>query len=240
MAIDAVFAELVTRLTEWADFPKYQLERRVDIFLTLFIEEFVGKELGGSAEFVAPEFPLLSRIDPKRPVRYRTSGEPAADTVNVDYLLYLRKPGGDRWVLFELKTDAGSFDHDQLRLYRLARDLPMEAHLGNLDGVETQSEQDAKYRFLKAQIPAHENRGPRDMKAPMQIAYLSPKPRGGFPGEPPRPEPQDGAPRLTRLETQFWTFDDFRRRRPDTHGVVWDHLQPLLDKLVGPRVSVAR
>lgn len=55
-------ASIIARLVDWSRFPKYQLERRIDIFLTPFLDSFISGELRSPAVLVAPEFPLLSDL----------------------------------------------------------------------------------------------------------------------------------------------------------------------------------
>lgn len=218
MGLDESIASIVTRLDDWARFPKYQLERRLDIFLTPFLAEFVCAKLGGtSARLVAPEFPILAALDPDRRQRRTKGAEPAALTVNVDYLLHVEHPEGDRWIFLELKTDGGSFDLDQLRLYRIARDRGLAKLADDLDRVQGRSKQGDKYGHLKGKL----GKG-KILEEPIQIAYLSPEPKKGFPSERTSPE---------TLPTVFWRLRDFRSSwKPTAHGELWDKLQLLLDR----------
>lgn len=53
---------LVNRMVAFSRFPKYSLERRVDIFLAPFLEAYVTTRLGRPARLVAPEFPVLADL----------------------------------------------------------------------------------------------------------------------------------------------------------------------------------
>jgi hypothetical protein len=82
--------------------PYYQAERRIDIFINLFLEEIIQQfTLFKNAKFIAPEFPL-KRADSNR-------------SSKIDYLCFdeIQKS-----VLFvELKTDKNSFNEKQLEIY---------------------------------------------------------------------------------------------------------------------------
>jgi hypothetical protein len=222
MSLDHSITEIVNRLVGWSRFPKYALERRLDIFLTPFLEGFVEgafKKAGSTtvtAKLAAPEFPLLARIDPERRPPKRESKEPSALTVNVDYLLYVVVDGEPRWLFFELKTDRGSFKKEQLRLYRVARDRTMPRLLTDLQSVRGRTAKADKYLHLQKTLETG-----FDCSAPIQLAYLSPEPKDGFPTE----KTTAGA-----LPTIFWSFDTFRAHRPTQHPELWKALQPLLER----------
>src|SRR5512133_2282554 len=99
MSLDSSIANLMARLSDWRGFPKYSLERRVDIFLTPFLESFIGWKLNAHATLVAPEFPLLASLKDLTPPEHGTK-QWTAHTVNVDYLMHLRRHGRrkDAWL----------------------------------------------------------------------------------------------------------------------------------------------
>ncbi len=93
---------LFARLREWSRFPKYSLERRIDIFLTPFLAPFLSARMEAPVTLVAPEFPIKL--------------ESSNQSVNVDYLL--RRDGrAPAWIFLELKTDARSLRDEQLAHY---------------------------------------------------------------------------------------------------------------------------
>lgn len=94
-------------LRAWAALPKYSVERRVDVLLSPFLEEYLGARLAGDSggrpvRLIAPEFPLRHR-------------EVDFLTVSLDYLLLAENPRA--WIFLELKTDVTSVDDDQCALY---------------------------------------------------------------------------------------------------------------------------
>lgn len=136
--------------------PKYQLERRVDAILALFLPELLAAARGWRADVVVPEFPI------KKPGSNQTT--------NADYALY-RHPGeghGAAWVLLELKTDTASVRDTQREIYRAAKQRGMAALRRDLDQVLQATTHRQKYTRLLAAL----DRYPVD--APIEVLYLVP------------------------------------------------------------------
>lgn len=98
--------EIFSLLSENKKFPAYQAERRIDIFINLFLEVIL-KHYDSKADykFIAPEFPL-------RKVS-------SFQSTKVDYLCLKENSSGEKEILLvELKTDVGSFDEEQCRIYK--------------------------------------------------------------------------------------------------------------------------
>lgn len=218
MSLDYSIAHIVNRLADWSGFPKYSLERRVDIFVTPFLEGFAGRQFGGSARLVAPEFPLAAdlRTQDLRP------GEvsPTARTVNVDYLLHVARPTPEKsvWVFLEFKTDPYSFDSEQLQLYRRARARSMAVLVKDLARVEeaTAARHKRKYSKLISAVAAAGS-----SEDPIELAYLSPAPKGGFP-----PDAASDAP------VHYFTLASFAEQNPEEiqreHRDLWPYVRDLL------------
>jgi hypothetical protein len=179
MNIERSVAEIGQRLGEWGRFPKYALERRVDIFLTPFLEEFFSRspEPAQTIKLVAPEFPILSRIRELAAVTGRTRQELLtsmhARTINVDYLLYRAGPP-PAWVFVELKTEDRSFSGEQFRRYRAAQEVGMDELVGHIELRllgRPGSDFHEKYQLLLSTIRSVKA-APR---ARIEIVYLAPK-----------------------------------------------------------------
>lgn len=212
VTIDDSISLLMKRLVDWSEFPKYALERRIDIFVTPFLEGFVGRKLGGTARLIAPEFPLPAALRDEFP----QDGHPAdALTVNVDYLLSLDRPapGSGTWVFLELKTDALSFKEPQLKLYRRARARTMRILVEDVRrvGKETKARHRPKYAKLLSKLDCN-------LDAEIEIVYLSPMLRRGFPSDSPG--------------EYFWTLSEFAAQSEEQidpeHRALWSHVQELL------------
>lgn len=224
MSLDYSIASVLGRLVEWAQFPKYSLERRVDIFLTPFLAAFVGDRLGGRAEMVLPEFPLLAALRPGRASRPTNddAGETkeTAHTVNVDYLLRLTRPGGLRcWVLLELKTDPRSFDREQAMLYFVARDRKMVQLRKDIESVRDRSKFREKYEGLLGTL------GPiQETDQSIEVAYLGPSSHAD--------EVLAWRDDKDRPVDRYLGLSDFAalapHRIPGEHWDLWGHVRELL------------
>ena len=150
--------DLVSRLEEWRQYPKYALERRLDIFLTPFLAPYLSQRMEAPVELVAPEFPL------KRPDN--------AQSTNVDYLLHRRGERDPRWVFLELKTDARSLSTEQLEIYLRVSGRPFSEIVDEVEtGIAPSSKQRAKYERLLERVRAG---GVERLGDRVEIAYLSP------------------------------------------------------------------
>lgn len=108
----------------------------VDIFLSVFLPELLGKVLGRTVDVVTPEFPL----------KKSTSNQ----STNVDYLLFGhdRDGDGDSWLFFELKTDDSSFNYEQAQRYGRAIERGMPALIADVHTIRDNSKQRQKYNTL--------------------------------------------------------------------------------------------
>jgi hypothetical protein len=85
------------------EYPYYQAERRIDIFLNLFLEEILNHFLrSDTIKFLLPEFPLKKKNNNQ--------------STKVDYICYDQIKKVIYFV--ELKTDSRSFNPDQLAIYQ--------------------------------------------------------------------------------------------------------------------------
>jgi len=125
---------MLKNLDSWRHLPKYQLERRADLFFGLFINSIVASHLNiDLQEIVIPEFPYKNTED-----RYTT--------VNFDYVLFSKDT--KTVYLLELKTDAGSVDDDQLAYLTAAKAVEFNSILSGIVAVSNKSKHNAKYGCL--------------------------------------------------------------------------------------------
>ena len=148
--------QMLATLVEFKALPKYQFERRVDIFLVPFLPDILRTVLNveGPIELVAPEFPLK-----------RASNN---QSTNADYLLFDHTPGKERWILFELKTDDRSLSATQMEAYRRAMEVGMPQLARDVHQIRKASKQGRKYARLVERLEGY----PTDR--PLHLVYLSP------------------------------------------------------------------
>jgi hypothetical protein len=161
--LEAVFANL----DRWRHLPNYQLERRADIFFSVYLrglmEEVTGVALD---EVVIPELPI------KRELIW---SDLATDkSVKVDYVLFSK----DRAKVFfvELKTDAGSRRDAQDHYLETAKQLGFRKIVEGLCSIIRKTNSHQKYHHLMTALA-----GLGYVTMPGDIReYLYPAPRVGL------------------------------------------------------------
>jgi hypothetical protein len=113
-----VFQSMLQMLEKNKVLPYYAAERRIDLFINLFIEEILSSYFGEKVIFVAPEFPL----------KLGTNNQ--AD--KLDYLCAFE--GTKQPVFVELKTDTISFRKEQIMFY-LEQALAWEKCITSLNSI---------------------------------------------------------------------------------------------------------
>jgi len=90
---------LFDRMDAWRHFPNYQLERRADVFFSLYLPEVLEAKLG---------FPVRPELAPEFPVRIGTiyPNIPIDKSYKIDYVAL--STAADKAVLVELKTEGMS------------------------------------------------------------------------------------------------------------------------------------
>ena len=135
--------QLFTQLDNWRHLPTYQLERRADIFFSLYLREILAEHTCSEIhEVLIPEFPLH-----KRTLDRETGNN---QSVRIDYLAFscnLEKV----WFV-ELKTDGGSSRLDQNAYLKQAKKVGFHALVDGLIQVVEASSSKRKYLRLLRQL----------------------------------------------------------------------------------------
>lgn len=131
--------EIIFKLLEkWHKFPKYQLERRLDIFFALYLPEILKKVPNINIEVthndISPEFPLKKNN--------------SCSSTNVDYAIFSNENGKIKLYLLELKTDMNSIDNEQITYYKKAKEKGFSQILTDIIKVQRKSPQWKKYDNL--------------------------------------------------------------------------------------------
>lgn len=149
--------ELFTGMARNKPLPKYQLERRVDAILNVFLPDLLQAVYGWKIDIVAPEFPL------KKPDNNQST--------NLDYLLFRH---GDThitasWLFFELKTDTASIKDSQIGSYLAAVKKGMKQLFSDVETIALSPSADKqKYGKLLDRFAGY------PLDAPLEMIYLSP------------------------------------------------------------------
>lgn len=130
-------------LTKWYEYPKYQLERRLDIFFSIYLPEIL-KEKGIYFELkdIFPEFPLKKENN---------------QSTNVDYAIFENKDDEANLYLVELKTEMNSISLKQADYYKKAQEKNLIDILGEIIEIKKHSKQWRKYEKLLKDIKERYN-----------------------------------------------------------------------------------
>lgn len=167
--------EIFKLLGEWYKYPKYQLERRVDIFFALYLKEILKEKLKIEIdnEDIFPEFPLKK-------------WENDYSSNNADYAVFCKEEGKIKLYLIELKTDMNSIKPKQIEYYQKAKeDKKFSGILEGIIEIQKKSRQGKKYTDLLTKIEKYgviEKEGKNDGKVrkekieeEIEIVYIVPE-----------------------------------------------------------------
>lgn len=151
-------------LSRWRNLPNYQLERRADIFFSLYISDIVTAKTGTPDDWVIlPEFPV--------PIKaiYQVENN---KSFKIDYLVI--GPKSEKVVFIELKTDNSSRREKQDWYLEQASKAGLYKLLTDLKDVFLATDSKKKYLHLFSML--------RDMGLVNYDNALEIKVRGGLPG----------------------------------------------------------
>ena len=130
--------ELFSNLDSWRHLPAYQLERRADIFFSIYLPDLLFGKFGVQVEGVLPEFP----------VRKGTIGPESTGNLSdkIDYLIKVKDT--NRVIFVELKTDENSRRSDQDRYLEKAKQVGLTKLLDGILAIYRATQSRKKYRYL--------------------------------------------------------------------------------------------
>jgi len=135
------------RMDEWRHLPNYQLERRADLFFSLYLPEVLEAKLGFSVrQELIPEFPVhKGTIYPD---------ELSNKSFKIDYLAL--SDDAEKAVFVELKTDKLSIRHEQDKYLTAAQRVGMKHLLVGLREIFRATESKRKYFHLLEKLESME------------------------------------------------------------------------------------
>ena len=130
---------LLGRMDAWRHLPNYQLERRADLFFSLYLPEVLEAKFG---------FPVGNTIVPEFPVRIGTiyPDIPVDKSYKIDYVAV--SADGDKAILVELKTESLSRRDNQDKYLAASRKAGFPALLGGLLDIFRATNSKRKYFAL--------------------------------------------------------------------------------------------
>jgi hypothetical protein len=134
--------ELFDNLDQWRHLPSYQLERRADVFFSIYLPSILQSKLGIEIEGIIPEFPV------RKGTIQTESG--SNKSVKIDYLVKVK---GTNDVLFvELKTDDSSRRVDQDLYLEKAKAVGLTALLHGVEKIYRATSSKGKYKVLLTKL----------------------------------------------------------------------------------------
>lgn len=133
--------ELFDNLDSWRHLPAYQLERRADIFISIYLADILCQHFGVTIDGLIPEFP----------VRIGTIYENGDNkSFKIDYLA--RVKDSNRLYFVELKTDQSSRRDTQDQYLERARQVGFAELLEGLRQIYRATNSKKKYRCLLEEL----------------------------------------------------------------------------------------
>jgi hypothetical protein len=154
---------LFNRMDVWRHLPNYQLERRADLFFSLYLPEVLEAKLG---------FPVSGQVVPEFPVRIGTvyPGIPINKSYKIDYVALLAD--ADKAILVELKTEGLSRRDSQDKYLLASRDAGFRALLSGVLDIFRATNSKRKYFAL---IELLESMGL--LQIPLEMKEIMSRPR---------------------------------------------------------------
>lgn len=126
----------------WRHLPAYQLERRADIFFSIYLPDLLSHKYCLNIENLIPEFPIrIGTIDPKSDTNR---------SFKVDYLA--KVSGTNSVILVELKTDQSSRRKQQDWYLERAKRVGMVKLLEGVRKIYQATKSKKKYQYLLSKL----------------------------------------------------------------------------------------
>jgi hypothetical protein len=133
-SIDAIF----DNLDKWRHYPNYQLERRADIFFSIYLPDILHHRFGYEIEGIIPEFPIrIGEI---------SSNESINKSFKIDYVVKVKNE--KRIILIELKTDDASRRPEQDCNLKKALSKDFDQLLEGVKKIYDATDYKEKYKHL--------------------------------------------------------------------------------------------
>lgn len=107
--MEEILADIFEKLEKWRGFPKYQLERRLDIFISAYLPEILKMSVKELKNVDINE--IKNNIYPEFPLKKVNN----CSSDNADYAIFIEQT--KTIYLIELKTDMNSINDTQLNYY---------------------------------------------------------------------------------------------------------------------------
>ncbi len=127
-------------LDDWRHLPKYQLERRADIFFAIYLKEILKRCLDGN--------PIIDLIIPEFPIRKNKKNYLSC---NIDYMCLSKNKDKNKGIIYfvELKTDNDSVKDEQYKLMKEFDEQKPEDFINGIIALTLQENSKSKRTLAK-------------------------------------------------------------------------------------------
>lgn len=169
--------QLFDHMDAWRHLPAYQLERRADIFFSIYLPEMLAMNYGVDIEAIIPEFPVrIGSIFPETNTN---------QSFKIDYLAKVK--GENILYLIELKTDQSSRRDKQDWYLEKAKEAGSVLLLEGLELIYKATNAKKKYRYLFEElermgllsISGNDRIQPNPNPYDIKVIYIQPNNPGG-------------------------------------------------------------
>ena len=128
--------DIFDKMDNWRNLPKYQLERRSDLFFAIYLKEVLEAKFGILLkDQIIPEFPIH-----KKTIKLASSGE---ESCNVDFVAFAND--NSKCFFEELKTDNASKRDKQDKYLADAKSVGLKPLILSLKNIFLATKQKQKY-----------------------------------------------------------------------------------------------
>jgi len=186
--------KIFENLNLWRHLPKYQLERRADMFFGLYVKDIVENHFNipeKLSEIIIPEFPLKKdgAISDVKLIWKAANGSnlnsvlsapkdnqnPELRSVNVDYALFAKD--GKTVYFVELKTEMDSINKQQIEYLAKARESNFNRLCEDIEKIKQGTKKLEKYECLQSLIKGIKTANKIEFKddVEIKIVYIQPR-----------------------------------------------------------------
>lgn len=142
--------QLFNQLDQWRHLPAYQLERRADIFFSLYLPEVLQKKFElQEPPVLIPEFPCRIGTVYANNAESKPKKAKSNQSFKIDYLaLGVNKKSEKVAYLVELKTDNASINENQNDNMEAAANVDVKCLIGAIPSIQRASKEKGKYNCL--------------------------------------------------------------------------------------------
>lgn len=143
--------DLFDRLDDWRNLPAYQLERRADIFFSMYLKKIIENKFKDKNEDlideIIPEFPLkIADVKPNKESKHANSNK----SCKIDYVALSAKDNIAYFI--ELKTDLNSVNEIQWKYLQEASGFKIDKLMKGIYDIVSATKSKEKYRNLENKI----------------------------------------------------------------------------------------